>query len=157
MRRVKNLKEWQEKVLKRDNYTCQECGAQENLVAHHIKSQFLYPRLKLRIDNGVTLCKKCHASKEKAPRLIKGEYDGLKLLQLSAGWRKEVAVRNYGASYLVPIPKEFLRVWHSGQDTMIIYISPTASSTWLVKKLQMLIMRLELEMKEKEEMATLSN
>lgn len=53
--------EWLElrrKVLLRDNYTCQECGSQDDLEVHHRKG---------RISNGkdseancVTLCKGCH-------------------------------------------------------------------------------------------------
>jgi hypothetical protein len=48
------------KVLWRDNYICQHCGAKEELNAHHIVQ---------KIDggtdtpkNGITLCKKCHDS-----------------------------------------------------------------------------------------------
>ena len=48
------------KVLWRDNYTCQCCGSQDKLNAHHIRR---------RVDggtntpkNGITLCKKCHDS-----------------------------------------------------------------------------------------------
>ena len=59
--RAKNLAEWRELVLQRNNYTCQDCGAQEaNLIAHHIKSQFLFPNLKLQVANGLTLCRQCH-------------------------------------------------------------------------------------------------
>jgi hypothetical protein len=48
------------KVLFRDNYTCQHCGAKEELNAHHIKQKSEggtdTPK------NGITLCKKCHDS-----------------------------------------------------------------------------------------------
>jgi len=56
---VKNLAEWRELVLQRDNYTCQICR-QEATVAHHIKQQISYPELILEVDNGKALCQECH-------------------------------------------------------------------------------------------------
>ena len=52
---------WRTKVFERDNYTCQLCGQQGGyLEADHIKSWALYPKLRLVVNNGRTLCKKCH-------------------------------------------------------------------------------------------------
>jgi len=58
-------KDWykiRELVWKRDNYTCQECGYKKghNLIPHHILPRRDYPKLIFDIDNGITLCKKCH-------------------------------------------------------------------------------------------------
>lgn len=48
------------KVLERDNYTCQKCGSTENLEVHHKKPYAKYPKLRTVVSNGITLCKECH-------------------------------------------------------------------------------------------------
>jgi len=55
------LRKWREAVFKRDNYTCQECGASGvKLHAHHIKSFADHPALRYEVSNGKTLCLDCH-------------------------------------------------------------------------------------------------
>jgi len=53
-------KEWADLVKSRDNYTCQICGSKNNLTAHHIEPVICDPVQSLDIDNGITLCNKCH-------------------------------------------------------------------------------------------------
>lgn len=54
-------KSWVNTIFKRDDYTCQECGDKGiYLQAHHIKSWAYYPTLRFDINNGKTLCVKCH-------------------------------------------------------------------------------------------------
>jgi 5-methylcytosine-specific restriction endonuclease McrA len=52
---------WRSAVLERDNYTCQMCGDKNCcLHGHHILPKRDYPELVYEVDNGITLCKKCH-------------------------------------------------------------------------------------------------
>lgn len=59
----KNCSTWSEKVRERDNHKCQICGETKDILhAHHLNAKSLFPEQSLDIDNGVTLCKKCHYS-----------------------------------------------------------------------------------------------
>jgi 5-methylcytosine-specific restriction endonuclease McrA len=54
--------QWRKAVMRRDNFTCVECGDSRggNLEADHIKPKYWYPELIFDLDNGRTLCKDCH-------------------------------------------------------------------------------------------------
>ena len=54
------MKIWSNLVKSRDNYICQKCGSEKNLVAHHIKPWAENKDLRYNIENGITLCKECH-------------------------------------------------------------------------------------------------
>jgi len=53
------LDSWSRVIRKRDK-KCQLCGSTKELVAHHILYKSKFPELSLNINNGITLCKKCH-------------------------------------------------------------------------------------------------
>lgn len=67
-RRSSKYKKWKEEVLKRDNYLCQECKTNENLVVHHIKNFSENINARFDINNGITLCQKCHREVHKNER-----------------------------------------------------------------------------------------
>lgn len=60
-RTTSKYKEWRKLVFERDNYTCKICGKHGGaLNAHHILEWAKYPEERLNVDNGITLCQKCH-------------------------------------------------------------------------------------------------
>lgn len=67
----RNNRRWRKSVFERDNYTCVECKTNKNLHAHHIKSRAKYPELEFDINNGITLCKSCHAKKHPTIGLLR--------------------------------------------------------------------------------------
>lgn len=58
---TKVYKTWRTKIYERDNYTCQKCKqVGYKLRAHHIESYAEHENKRCDVDNGVTLCDKCH-------------------------------------------------------------------------------------------------
>lgn len=51
---------WAKVVKSRDGNRCIYCGSTEKLETHHIKSRTKFPADALDIENGVTLCHRCH-------------------------------------------------------------------------------------------------
>lgn len=61
LRSSKEFKKWRKGVLERDNYTCKWCGLySKSNHADHIAPFALFPELRFSLDNGRTLCSKCH-------------------------------------------------------------------------------------------------
>ena len=52
---------WRAHVIRRDG-VCQVpgCGSRSKRVAHHLNSGSYFPEERYDIDNGMTLCEKCH-------------------------------------------------------------------------------------------------
>lgn len=54
-------REWRTKVFTRDNFTCAICNqVGGKLNAHHIKPFRDFEELRYDVNNGITLCEKCH-------------------------------------------------------------------------------------------------
>lgn len=66
-RKSADYAEWRKSVFARDNYTCRLCGQiGGKLNAHHIKPYAKYESLRLDVENGITLCEKCHKGVHRA-------------------------------------------------------------------------------------------
>lgn len=71
-RKNKICRTWKMTVLKRDNYTCMACGERGGILrVHHILNFHKYKKYRYVLDNGITLCNKCHIDFHK----IYGKYD----------------------------------------------------------------------------------
>ena len=55
-------KRWRFDVFAKDGFVCQQCGDSRggNLQAHHVKSFSDHPELRFVVENGITICEKCH-------------------------------------------------------------------------------------------------
>lgn len=62
-------KKWRLAVYRRDKFKCKRCSSKRGLQAHHIRSWAEAPDLRFVVDNGITLCKKCHGQ-------LKGQENG---------------------------------------------------------------------------------
>jgi len=76
IRNSNTYKEWRTQIFGRDNFTCQECGVRGTWLEAHHKKRFsdiikdnnirtledaLFSNELWDLDNGITLCKTCHA------------------------------------------------------------------------------------------------
>jgi 5-methylcytosine-specific restriction endonuclease McrA len=56
----KRYKHWRLEVFKRDNFKCVICQSKNTIQADHIFAKVKYPEKAFDINNGRTLCEKCH-------------------------------------------------------------------------------------------------
>jgi len=78
--------EWRDAVFERDDYTCQECGGFGDVLhAHHIRPYRDYPELELDIDNGITLCERCHYATRGCEHLYLVKYEDIVLRDRGIG------------------------------------------------------------------------
>jgi len=90
IRQCFKYRQWRSDVFTRDNFTCQKCGERGYyLEAHHIKrfceiiQEYQIKTLEealnceelWNINNGRTLCKKCHKSRRKEMMLAGAKFD----------------------------------------------------------------------------------
>lgn len=63
MRLEPDYKIFRNRVKNRDKHKCQMpgCSRRKRLVVHHIRPYAKYPTLRTDPNNGITLCRKCHA------------------------------------------------------------------------------------------------
>ena len=65
-RNTSEYTQWRNNVFERDKYTCKDCGQHGGeLNAHHLKPYAKYPKLRLILKNGITLCVECHRKRHK--------------------------------------------------------------------------------------------
>jgi predicted restriction endonuclease len=60
-------KSWRRQVLARDGYKCVRCGETLSLRAHHITKFGNSKKLRYEVDNGITLCPRCHYEEHYGP------------------------------------------------------------------------------------------
>jgi len=65
---------WNWKVKAHDGNRCRICyddgkGSRGPLIAHHIRGKTRYPKLKRKLENGITFCTKCHDGKHHPKRM----------------------------------------------------------------------------------------
>lgn len=68
-RKQSKLRSWRTAIYRRDNFTCQVCtqvGGRLN--AHHIEAWSKSKNRRFELDNGVTLCQRCHVNLHKQER-----------------------------------------------------------------------------------------
>jgi hypothetical protein len=60
-RHLQEHKRWKQKVIERDDFTCSKCKTRGGrLIGHHLNSYHANEDERYNIDNGVTMCPKCH-------------------------------------------------------------------------------------------------
>ena len=59
-RNTREYRIWRVGVIRRDG-CCKVCGTLKARHAHHLNHSSYFPEEKFDVDNGITLCQKCHS------------------------------------------------------------------------------------------------
>jgi 5-methylcytosine-specific restriction endonuclease McrA len=76
---------WRNSVINRDK-KCVICGATEHLTAHHMNHDSYFKDQRFDVNNGVTLCSKCHMNfhnnfkRSYRQKCTKYDFDNFKVL-----------------------------------------------------------------------------
>ena len=98
-RNSKEYRIWRARVIRRDK-VCQTpgCGSNQNRIAHHMNSGSYFKEERYDLNNGVTLCGKCHINfhnnYKRSYREKCTKYDFANFCSL-AGYMKELYATNY--------------------------------------------------------------
>lgn len=84
--------EWRDGVKEKDGWKCQHCGCEEKkkLHAHHIIAWEKDKSKRFNIDNGLTLCKNCHAKHETKNKIGKSFSPLTEFKKGSIPWNKGI-------------------------------------------------------------------
>lgn len=94
-RSTSQTKTWRRKIYMRDEYKCRCCGSTHRINAHHIYTYHDNQDIAFEIDNGITLCKKCHIEFHKQYG-IKTNYNQLItwLKEKCNDYRNDISIRD---------------------------------------------------------------
>jgi len=98
---------WKKDVLIRDNKVCRLCGSKDYLCTHHGVSVRERPDLALDINNGITVCVKCHNKIHQIKRIFKEK------------WEKVISVISIGAEPVYDLTVEKVHNFMANQ--MIVH------------------------------------
>ncbi len=76
-------RKWSLDVRERAGNKCSVCGAKKDLVARHVHGWRAYPELRYAVENGLSMCRKCHAKFHWTDELSFGRDAGERLMGLT--------------------------------------------------------------------------
>ncbi len=79
----RRYRKWSLDVRERAGNKCSVCGTEKDLVAHHIHSWRVYPELRYSVENGLSMCRRCHAKFHWTDELSFGRDAGERLVELA--------------------------------------------------------------------------
>lgn len=77
----RQLEIWSKKVRDRDGNKCVLCGSTEHVQAHHLMPKKFWKNYRFELNNGVSLCCKCHSFGKWSVHRGVGDYELFCFLQ----------------------------------------------------------------------------